>query len=61
MALGGVPDFEVTNWQPCLLLRSAVYYSLVTHFICKNTKTNQTIEYNSLYLHYKIALKNEAK
>lgn len=56
-----MPNFEVMSWQPCLLLCSAVYYSQVTHFICKNTKTNQTVEYNSLYLHYKIALKNEAK
>lgn len=35
-------------------------YTRIT-FICKILKTNQTIEFNSLYLHYKIALKNEAK
>ncbi len=60
-ASGGVFDFEVTSWQPCLLLHSAECCSLVTHFICKNTTTTQTIEYYSLYSHYKIALKNEAK
>lgn len=39
-ALGGMSVFEVTIWQPCLLLRSALNCIQVTHF---NYKGNRII------------------
>ena len=35
--------------------------SILNVFDNKNIKTNRAIEYNSLYLHNKIAFKDEAK